>query len=213
MTIETLLSNARSTFDLREPRHQESLYTLTEALLEMTHLTSEALNRAGRRPDTPLEFKLAAKLVDSRQYLFKAQTPLNIGVVYAMWGEHSRLLPKSKLNPNGEDSLRTKIKQLDWVTKDTPLDWTLYGADDGCPHESGKIALQVIETHPLKNKVKVLFLNDAVPTPNGPLRALRSADASRKAGAIILGCMQAVSDGKDAVIYTDADNSVHLGQI
>jgi hypothetical protein len=213
MTIETLLSNARSTFDLREPRHQESLYRLTEALLEMPHLTSEALNRAGRRPDTPLEFKLAAKLVDSRQYLLKTQTPLNIGVVYAMWGEHNRLLPKSKLNPNGEDSLRTKIKQLDWVTKDTPIDWTLYGADDGCPHDSGKIALQVIETHPLKNKVKVLFLNDAVPTPNGPLKELRSADASRKAGAIILGCMQAVSDGKDAVIYTDADNSVHLGQI
>ena len=25
--------------------------------------------------------------------------------------------------------------------------------------------------------------------------------------------MQAITDGKDAVIYTDADNSVHLGQI
>jgi hypothetical protein len=179
----------------------------------MPHLTSEELNSAGRRPETPLEFKLAVKLVDSRQYLFKTQTPLNIGVVYAMWGEHNRLLPKSKLNPNGEDSLRTKIKQLDWVTKGTPIDWTLYVADDGCPHDSGKIALQVIENHPLKNKVKVLFLNDAVPTPDGPLRELRSTDASRKAGAIILGCMQAVSDGKDAVIYTDADNSVHLGQI
>lgn len=189
------------------------MYALAEALLEMSNLNSEDLHRVGRRSDTPLEFKIAVKLVDSRQYLLKTQTPLNIGVVYAMWGEHNRLLPKSKSNPNGEDSLRTKIRQLDWVTEDTPIDWTLYVADDGCPHASGKIAIQVTDSHPLKNKVKVLFLNDAVPTQNGPLRELRSADDSRKAGAIILGCMHAITDGKDAVIYTDADNSVHLGQI
>jgi hypothetical protein len=143
MTIETLLSNAKSTFDLREPSHQESLYTLSEDLLDMSNLNSEDLYRVGRRSDTPLEFKIATKLVDSRQYVLKTQTPLNIGVVYAMWGEHNRLLPKSKINPNGEDSLRTKIKQLDWVTKDTPIDWTLYVADDGCPHDSGKIALKL----------------------------------------------------------------------
>ena len=213
MTIETLLSNARSTFDLREPTHQESLFTLTEALLEMPHLTMEELYNAGRRSDTPWEFKLAVKLVDSRRYALKTQTPLNIGVVYAMWGEQNRLLPKSKANPNGEDSLRTKINQLNWVTEHTPIDWTLYVVDDGCPHASGKIAQEVTATHPLKNKVKVLFLKDAVPTQNGPLKELRSADDSRKAGAIILGCMQAITDGKDAVIYTDADNSVHLGQI
>lgn len=213
MNIGTLLSNAKSTFDLREPKHQESLYALTEALLEMPHVTAEDLYRAGRRADTPLEFKLAAKLVDSRRYVLRLQTPLNIGVVYAMWGEQNRLLPKSETNPNGEDSLRNKIIQLDWLTQGTPIDWTLYVADDGCPHASGKIAQKVMDTHPLKNKVNVLFLDDAVPTQNGPLRELRSADDSRKAGAIILGCMQAITDGADAVIYTDADNSVHLGQI
>jgi len=212
MTIEALLSNAKSTFDLREPTHQDSLYALTEVLLKMPHLTSEDFYRIGRQPDTPLEFKLAAKLVDSRRYVLKKQTPLKIGVVYAMWGEQNRLLPKSETNPNGEDSLRTKIKQLDWLTEGTHIDWTLYVVDDGCPHNSGEIAQEVVATHPLKNKVKVLFLNDAVPTLNGPLRELRSVDDSHKAGAIILGCMHAIIDGKDAVIYTDADNSVHLGQ-
>jgi hypothetical protein len=52
-----------------------------------------------------------------------------------------------------------------------------------------------------------------VPTDSGPLKELKSADHSRKAGAIILGSIQAISDGKDAIIYTDADSSVHLGQI
>ena len=42
---------------------------------------------------------------------------------------------------------------------------------------------------------------------------MKSANDSQKAGAVILGCMHAIADGKDAIIYTDADNSVHLGQI
>jgi hypothetical protein len=63
------------------------------------------------------------------------------------------------------------------------------------------------------NAVQVLFPADHLPAATGPLRRLASADDSRKAGAIILGCMQAIADGAEAVIYTDADNSVHLGQI
>ncbi len=153
--------------------------------------------------DAPLEFKLAVKLVNSRQYALSVQRPINIGVVFAMWGEQNRLLSKSDTNPNGEDSLRTKIAQLDWITSDTLIDWTLYAVDDGCPHDSGKIAKEISNTHPLGEKVKVLLLNEAVPTDSGPLQELKSANDSRKAGAVILGCMQAISEGKDAVIYTD----------
>ena len=61
--------------------------------------------------------------------------------------------------------------------------------------------------------MSVLSLADALPASDGPLHDLASADDSRKAGAIILGAMGAINDGSDAVIYTDADNSVHLGQI
>lgn len=62
----------------------------------------------------------------SRRYALSVEGNLNIGVVYAMWGEQNRLLPKNDTNPNGEDSLRTKIKQMEWVTADTLIDWTLY---------------------------------------------------------------------------------------
>ena len=212
-TFNNLLANARTTFSLNEPAHQQSLYALTAALLEMPDLTPDALQAAVQGPDVPLEMKLAAKLVISRRYALGLERPVNIGVVFAMWGEHNRLLPKSDSNPNGEDSLRTKIQQLRWVTAGTRIDWTLYAVDDGCPHASGRIARHIADAHPLRNQVKVLFLDQAVPTRTGPLKALKSANDSRKAGAIILGCMQAITDGKDAVIYTDADNSVHLGQI
>lgn len=212
-TLKNLIVKAKTDFSLTEPADQESLYALTSALLEQHDLTTGVLQKAAREADTPLEFKLAAKLVDSRRYALSVERKLNIGVVFAMWGEQNRLLPKSDTNPNGEDSLRTKMTQVNWVTADTPIDWTLYAVDDGCPHDSGKIAQEIANSHPLGEKVKVLFLNEAVPADSGPLKKLKSADDSRKAGSIILGCMQAISDGKDAVIYTDADSSVHLGQI
>ena len=42
---------------------------------------------------------------------------------------------------------------------------------------------------------------------------MASADDSRKGGSIILGSEKAIEDGMDAVMYTDADNSVHLSQM
>jgi hypothetical protein len=212
-TLNTLISRAKTKFSLNEPADQESLYALTAALLELDALPMEALKNAARKVDAPLEFKLAAKLVDSRRYALRVERKLNIGVVFAMWGEQNRLLPQSDTNPNGEDALRTKITQMSWLTADTPIDWTLYAVDDGCSYHSGKIAREMADTHPLGEKVRVLFLSDALPTDSGPLKALKSADDSRKAGAIILGCTKAISDGQDAIVYTDADNSVHLGQI
>lgn len=211
--LYNLLAKAKTEFSLTEPADQESLYSLTSALLELHEQTLDTLKEIARKSDTPLEFKLAAKLVDSRRYALSVERKLNIGVVFAMWGEQNRMLSKSDINPNGEDSLRTKITQLNWVTSGTPIDWTLYAVDDGCPYDSGNIAQDIVKTHLLGEKVKVFFLSKAVPTDSGPLKDLKSASDSRKAGAIILGCMHAISDGKDAVIYTDADSSVHLGQI
>ena len=130
-----------------------------------------------------------------------------------MWGEQNRLHPKSDGNPHGEDSLRTKLAQLDWATQGTPVSWTLVAVDDGCPHDSGKIAQEIAATHPLGEHVKVIFLADAVPTDSGPLTNLASANDSRKGGAIVYGCIIALDHHADAIIYTDADNSVHLGQI
>ncbi len=208
-----LITMAKTDFDLTNPEHQESLYTLSEKLLSLPEPDTEALANAARQPGTPLEFRLAVMLVRSCQNTLRIKSPLNIAVVFAMWGEQNRLLPKSDTNPNGEDCLRTKLAQLDWATAGTPINWNVYAVDDGCPYGSGKIAQDIVTADRLGDKVKVLFLDRALPTDKGPLKTLRSADDSRKAGAVILGCQQAISDGMDAVIYTDADSSVHLGQI
>jgi hypothetical protein len=214
MPIPTnLIQGAKTKFDLTETADQQSLYALTEALLALPRLSLAELKEAALSPDTPLEFKIAAKLVDSRRFLLANQRPVKIGIVFAMWGEQNRLRPKSPDNPNGEDALRVKLEQLDWVTKGTTVTWQLYAVDDGDPHDSGALAAQIAAEHPLGDRVKVLWLDKALPAADGPLANLASADDSRKGGAVIYGCMQALTDGVDAVIYTDADNSVHLGQI
>jgi hypothetical protein len=208
-----IFSRAKTRFDLTNPDDRESLQALTAELIERSELDTGQLIEAARTTDAPLEFQLAVKLVDSRRWLAENAQPVRIGVVFAMWGEHHRLLPRSDENPHGEDALRVKLSQLGWATAGTPVDWRLYAVDDGCPHGSARIARGIAAGHPDAERIRVLELADALPASDGPLAGLASADDSRKAGAVILGCMQALADGVDAVLYTDADNSVHLGQL
>ncbi|MCP5057038.1 MAG: glycosyltransferase [bacterium] len=212
-TLPDLLRKAKTRFDLTDPGDRESLQRLTAKLLEQEQLSVAEIEDAARSDGAPLEFRLAAKLVDSRRWLAGNSEPFRIAVVFAMWGEHHRLLPRSTANPNGEDSLHVKLDQLEWATAGTGIEWEIYAVDDGCPHGSADLARRRAREHAARDRVTILELADALPAGEGPLAGLGSADDSRKAGAIILGCARAIENGVDAVVYTDADNSVHLGQI
>jgi hypothetical protein len=207
------LAAAKQQLDFAAPEDQASVVALAQALLANEDATDESLAAAAREPDAPLEFRIAAKLVDSRRYLLGLKRPVKLTIVFAMWGEHNRLRPRSPDNPNGEDALRVKLRQLAWATAGTPVDWTVYAVDDGDPNDSGALATEIAAGEPLGDHVQVLSLADALPSARGPLAGLASADDSRKGGAVIHGCARALADGANAVIYTDADVSVHLGQI
>ncbi|RJX71393.1 glycosyltransferase [Vibrio sinensis] len=223
----SLLKSANPKFDLTNQRHQEQLLDLSDDILILDDLSVEDLQQLSHQYDAPLAFQLAIKLVESRRYLLSITQQLKLAVVFAMWGEHNRLEPKDANNPNGEDSLRTKVTQLEWATKDTKVEWSLYAVDDGCPHNSAQIAREIANgmDYELENallpysqcslveRLHILELSDALPTKSGPLANLANANDSRKGGAIILGCQSALDNGADAVVYTDADNSVHLGQL
>jgi hypothetical protein len=208
--LEQRIRRAHNEFDLTDPEHQESVRKLADVFVEAG---PEAARAAVEELAGPLEARMAVLLADSRAWILQQRRPVRIGVVFAMWGEQHRLRPRSPDNPHGEDSLATKLAQLDWATRDSGVGWHLYAVDDGCPHGSAGIARQVSRAHPLAERVSVLSLADALPASSGPLHKLASVDASRKAGAIMLGCSQAIEDGAEAVIYTDADSSVHLGQV
>ncbi|MGR5061387.1 glycosyltransferase [Photobacterium sp. DNB22_13_2] len=211
--VQQAFNGASDFFDLTEKQHQKRLLQLANTLYCLTDITTHYYQQLASSDNCPLEFRLAVKLVESKRYVLKLKRPLMVGVVFAMWGEHNRLNEKTSMNPNGEDSLRMKMDQLNWIAQGSVVDWHLYPVDDGCPHDSAGIAENILENNPDKEKVTVLRLTDALPASTGPLKNLASADDSRKGGAIILGCQQAMADKADCVMYTDADNSVHLGQL
>jgi hypothetical protein len=205
--LDDQIRHAKRQFDLTDPDHQRSVLELADACLGEW----AKLPRIDR--DSPIEARMAWLLADSRRWLSQQKSPSSVGVVFAMWGEENRLRPRSAGNPHGENSLATKLRQLEWATRDTPVTWHVYAVDDGCPKGSAAIAAEIVRAHPLGERVTVISLADHLPAASGPLRKLESVDASRKGGAITLGAMQAIADGAEAVVYTDADSSVHLGQL
>jgi hypothetical protein len=211
--VQQVLLNSSQEFDLTEASHQKNLLSLANTLYCLRDISTAYYQTLARESNCPLEFRLAIKLVESKRYLLTVSKPVTVGVVFAMWGEHHRLLQKSSDNPHGEDSLNVKINQLNWITNGTPVSWHLYPVDDGCPHGSASIASNILADHPDRNTVSVLRLADVVPASTGPLKNLKHVDDSRKGGAIVYGCQRALANDVDCVVYTDADNSVHLGQL
>lgn len=212
-SLSPLLAAAKRQFDLTRSQDQASVLALTEQLLALPDISQVQLNDVARSGGTPVEFKIAVKLIQSRRYVSTIHEPVKIGVVFAMWGEHNRLLPRSEDNPNGEDALRVKLDQLQWVAAGSAVQWTLYAVDDGCPRHSGRLAERILAECPLGDSARVLFLEEGIRDGCGPLRRLGRVDDSRKGGAIIYGCLRALGEGADAIVYTDADSSVHLGQV
>ena len=213
MKPAALFANSSDPLDLTNPATYRRLEKLTDTLLAAPDLNLSDLQENARQVQAPLEFKLVALLVESHLFVRQNSAPLKLGIVFAMWGEHNRLRPSGPQNPNGENSLREKLRQLKRLFENTSVDWRLYAVDDGCPWKSGEIAENILRDHPLRDKVKVLYLKDALNDKRGYLRDLKSAEDSRKGGSILLGCETALNEGAEALIYTDSDCSVHLEQL
>jgi len=209
-SLNSICQLSRQSFDLTSASDQTYLYDLVNRIHSFP---LEEIIKLGNDTSTPLSFRLAAKISDSKHYIESCHHKLKIGVVFAMWGEQNRLLKKTDSNPNGEDLLNVKVDQLAWLFKGSKIDWKIYAVDDGCPYGSGDIAESIRKESEYADQIEVLFLEKALPADQPPLQNLVSADDSRKGGAILLGCEKAMRDGVDLIIYTDADNSVHLSQI
>ncbi|EAR01650.1 glycosyltransferase [Maribacter sp. HTCC2170] len=208
-SLAQICESSKKNFDLTSAEDQVYLYDLVDQIKSFSIADTLKL---GNEKSSPLSFRIAAKIADSKQYIDSCNRKLKIGVVFAMWGEQNRLQKKSDDNPNGEDLLNVKLEQLNWLFKDSEIAWKLYAVDDGCPHGSGTMAEKIKKESVHADKIKVLFLENNLPSKKPPLKNLASAKDSRKGGAILLGCSKALEDGVDLIVYTDADNSVHLSQ-
>jgi len=211
-SLDDIAARGTDDIDLTHPAGQPRVRELADALLD-TGADTAALRELGRDPAAGIDVRVATKLAESRRLVTAGDLDVGeIVVQCAMWGEHRRLRPRDDDNPLGEDALRVKLDQLGWLLSDTPVRWRLQAIDDGCPDDSGTVAERMAADHDLGDRVRVLRLADALPG-DGPLGGLTDVDDSRKGGAMVLGASTALDDGAAAVVLTDADTSVDLGQL
>lgn len=173
-----------------------------------------------------LALRAAVKLAASRAAVQQLAVPARLSIVAPMYAENTRLTPRGTAagqHEHGEDALRIKVKQLDWITAGTPHTYTLFMVDDmSKPEEgvtSGEAAQAIVDAEGVDDRVRVLFLEDGVRTRTeshqlvqAALRDVAIPKNTKKAAAIYYGMAFAVAEhGIEAhyVGYIDTDLTVN----
>src|SRR3984885_948976 len=198
-----------------------------QAVLDVASVLIEGGLAAERVADGhgPAVMAEAAAVARSRRRLAALAGPIHLTVVWAMYGETGRMVPRAQ-HPHGEDFVRTKVRQLDWLTGGLPgITWSIIACDDGCSDQPSSADLMTeiaaAEGYPSKGHRSVTVLRLADLIANGPsispaFDRLTSTDQSRKGGSILAGLAAAIDParangaGRHVVCYTDADLSANL---
>jgi hypothetical protein len=211
--------------DLTDSEQNQAVLDVASSLVE----GRAALDRitAGYGPAVAAEATAAAR---SRQRLAGLAGPIHLTVVWAMYGETGRMVPRAE-HPHGEDFVRAKVRQLDWLTGGLPgVTWSIIACDDGCPDRPSSADLMTsiaaAERYPAAGhrSVTVLRLAEVIEGDTSISPAfdrLTSTEQSRKGGSILAGLAAAIradptranGAGRHVVCYTDADLSANLAQL
>ena len=141
--LRGLASEAPNDYLATNPKHQ--LY-VQDAAVAILNEDSSSANIDGVvdallawENEVPLALHLAAKLAKSRQVITGLARHTKLSVVFAVYKENHRLLTPEE-HPSGEDFLRRKVAQIEWLASNSPkLAWELVAVDDGCPEGSGQL--------------------------------------------------------------------------
>ena len=211
--------------DLTDPDQNQAVLDAAAALAE-DRATAESV-AASHGPAVTAEAIAAAR---SRRRLSELTGPVHLTVVWAMYGETGRMVPRAE-HPHGEDFVRTKVRQLDWLTGGLPgVTWSILAVDDGCPDRpsSADLMTQIAaaEGYPAAGhrSVTVLRLAEVIDSDisiSPAFDRLTSTEQSRKGGSILAGLAAAVAAGlarangagRHVACYTDADLSANLAQL
>lgn len=206
--------------DLTDPAENEAVLDCASALLDGSTSSEEVARIHGAA--IAAEADAAAR---SRTLLLvAARAPVHLSVAFAMYGETGRLSLRSQ-HPHGEDLVRAKVRQLDWLTEGSEATWSIVAVDDGCPDTPSSAEMMrgivAADGYPATGhrSVEVLRLADVLadgPSVGPAFDALTSPDQSRKGGSILAGLAHAMEGtvvGRHVVAYTDADLSANLTQL
>jgi len=211
--------------DLTDPDQNQAVLDAAAALAE-DRATAESV-AASHGPAVTAEAIAAAR---SRRRLSELTGPVHLTVVWAMYGETGRMVPRAE-HPHGEDFVRAKVRQLDWLTGGLPgVTWSIIACDDGCQDQPSSADLMTeiaaAEGYPAEGhrSVTVLRLAEVIDSDisiSPAFDRLTSTEQSRKGGSILAGLAAAVAAGlarangagRHVACYTDADLSANLAQL
>lgn len=211
--------------DLTDPDQNQAVLDAASALAEGSAAADQVA--ASHGPAVAAEALAAAR---SRQRLAMLAGPVHLTVVWAMYGETGRMAPRTA-HPHGEDFVRVKVGQLDWLTGGLPrVTWSIIACDDGCPDRPSSADLMTgiaaAEGYPRDGHrgVRVLRLAEVIGSGisiSPAFDRLTSTGQSRKGGSILAGLAAAIradplaaeAAGRHLVCYTDADLSANLAQL
>jgi hypothetical protein len=209
--------------DLTDSDQNQAVLDAASALAEGRAAADDV--EASHGPAVAAEAIAAAR---SRMRLGELAGPVHLTVVWAMYGETGRMVPRTE-HPHGEDFVRAKVRQLDWLTGGLPgVTWSIVACDDGCPDRPSSADLMTsiaaAEGYPVQGHRSVTVLRLAELIGGGlsispAFDRLVSTDQSRKGGSILAGMEAAIrtgpaqADGRHLVCYTDADLSANLAQL
>jgi hypothetical protein len=211
--------------DLTDSAQNQAVLDEASALTGSQAATGRVAGSHG--PAVAAEASAAAR---SRQRLGELTGPVHMTVVWAMYGETGRMVPQAE-HPHGEDFVRAKVGQLDWLTGGLPgVTWSIIACDDGCPDRPSSADLMAgivtAEGYPRQGhrSVTVLKLAEVIESDisiSPAFDRLTSTEQSRKGGSILAGLAAAVradpgranGAGRHVVCYTDADLSANLAQL
>ena len=222
ITVAALSENLPSEIDLTDNSQDKLVFKTATDLMNSYQDVSALQNLDRWLTSSPEQYKnamlLASKLALSKMYIKQIDSALHVSLVLAMYNEHNRIRSKSSDNPYGEDFVRRKVDQMDWLLKDSPVTFNMVLVDDGCPCQSGEIAEGIIGSEGYRN-VKVICLDDDIKCQSPIVKGLESTNDSQKGGSIQYGMWQALEDfsvgdnRSHIVIYTDADMAAPVNQI
>ena len=217
--------------DLTDAEQNQAVLDAASALIEGRATAADVA--ASHGPAVAAEAAAAAR---SRRRLAGLPGQVHLTVVWAMYGETGRIVPRAE-HLHGEDFVRAKVRQLDWLTGGLAgITWSIIGCDDGCPDQPSSADLMTeiaaAEGYPAAGHrgVTVLRLAEVIESDisiSPAFDALTSTGQSRKGGSILAGLAAATAataataagpalakgGGRHVVCYTDADLSANLAQL
>ena len=209
--LEDLVKGLPQRRDLTSKHETDVILSVSQKIIDGNYSIQKLKRRYFYDTYLSVPSGLLQSIFSAQSYLsLKKYSDVHLSVVVPIFKEQERLKPKTNTNLYGQDLLRTKVKQLEWIFKgQSNMSWNLTFVDDNCPEKCGKIAEQIIKEEKLTN-VKVIYLKDIL-GKNHKLKQLFTN--STKGGAIAYGLWDSIGQKNkktNLVMCTDADLSHDL---